>query len=228
MVTRFIAIDRRGAHVRTSDLASGAKTRSKGEEVGSVVDGSLPEVEPAPSDDVIEGQPDAAGSQSMDELPPQRAPRKRRRGLGAAIFTLLRKLWIPLVILAVVAAGGFTVSRLHGVFGAEKSLTYGDTPTEEAKTGNPKLLRYEIFGPPGTIAQISFFNDQGDPQFLDAVALPWTLEFPITGAAGIGSIAAQGDSDSLGCRILVDNVVKDEKIETHEASTFTSCILKAA
>ena len=43
----------------------------------------------------------------------------------------------------------------------------------------------------------------------------------------IGSIAAQGNSDSIGCRILVDGVVKDEKV-THEVSAFTSCLLKAA
>jgi Mycobacterium membrane protein len=144
------------------------------------------------------------------------------------MFRLLRKLWIPLVVLIVVGAGGLAVSRLHGVFGSENSLAYGDTASDEGTPVDPKIMRYEIFGPPGTVAQISYFNEKGDPQFLEAVPLPWTLEFPITGAAGIGSIAAQGDSDSIGCRILVDGVVKDEKIESHEASTFTACILKAA
>ncbi len=120
------------------------------------------------------------------------------------------------------------MSRLHGVFGSENLLPYGDTASDEAKPVDPKLLRYEIFGPPGTVAQISYFNEKGDPQFLDAVPLPWSLEFPITGAAGIGSIAAQGDSDSIGCRILVDDVVKDEETASHEASTFISCLLKAA
>jgi hypothetical protein len=78
------------------------------------------------------------------------------------------------------------------------------------------------------VAEISFFNEKGDPQFLDDVPLPWSLQFPIEGAAGIGSIAAQGDSDSIGCRILVDDVVKSEKVASHEASSFTSCLLKAA
>ncbi|MCK0173971.1 MULTISPECIES: MmpS family transport accessory protein [Mycobacteriaceae] len=140
----------------------------------------------------------------------------------------MRRLWIPLVVVIVVAAGGFTVSRLHGVFGSDTSLAYGDTATEDTRPVNPKILRYEIFGPPGTVAQISFFNGNGDPEFLQEVALPWSLEFPITGAAGVGSVAAQGDSESLGCRILVDGEIKDEKIATHEVSTFTSCMLRAA
>ncbi len=132
------------------------------------------------------------------------------------------------MVLIVVAAGGFTVSRLHGIFGTDDSLTYGDTAEDGAQPVDPKILKYEVFGPPGTVAQISFFNGNGDPQFLEGVPLPWSLEFPITGAAGVGSVAAQGDSESLGCRILVDDEVKAEKFATHEASTFTACLLKAA
>ncbi len=118
------------------------------------------------------------------------------------------------------------MSRLHGIFGSEKHQSYADTKVD-TKPSNPKHLRYEIFGPPGTVADISYFGDDGDPQHVDGVSLPWSLEFAITGAASIGSIAAQGDSDSIGCRILVDGVVKAEKV-THEVSAFTSCLLKAA
>ena len=78
------------------------------------------------------------------------------------------------------------------------------------------------------MAQISYFDGNGDPKFIKGVSLPWSLEFPISTAASIGSIAAQGDSDSIGCRILVDGVVKAEKITKHEASSFASCVLKAA
>ena len=143
------------------------------------------------------------------------------------IFRVLKRLWIPLVVLAVIGAGGLTVSRLHGIFGSENRLPYADSRVADTKPFNPKHLRYEIFGPPGTVADISYFGDNGDPQHVDGVRLPWSLEFAITGAASIGSIAAQGDSDSIGCRITVDGVVKAEKV-THEVSAFTSCLLKAA
>ena len=89
-------------------------------------------------------------------------------------------------------------------------------------------MRYEVFGPPGTVAVISYFDANADPQHADGVSLPWSVEFAITAATAIGSVAAQGDSDSIGCRILVDGVVKAEKITHHEASAFTSCMLKAA
>jgi hypothetical protein len=57
--------------------------------------------------------------------------------------------------------------------------------------------------------------------------LPWSLKFEMTGTSALGSILAQGDSDSIGCRILVDDDVKAEKI-SNEYNAFTSCLLKAA
>jgi hypothetical protein len=124
-------------------------------------------------------------------------------------------------------AGGFTVSRLHGIFGSEKRLSYADTRTDEAKPFNPKHLKYEVFGPPGTVADISYFDVNADPQRVDGVRLPWSLDIATTLPAIVGNIVAQGDSDSIGCRILVDGVVKAEKIN-HEVNAFTFCLLKAA
>ncbi|WP_163702111.1 MmpS family transport accessory protein [Mycolicibacterium sarraceniae] len=139
----------------------------------------------------------------------------------------MARLWIPLLIAAVIGAGGFTVSRLHGVFGAETSTPYSDTKVNPGKPYNPKHIRYEIFGAPGTLAEISFFNGDGDPEHQVDVALPWSFEFPLTTTGSIGSVAAQGDSDMIGCRIMIDGKVKSEKI-TNEASAFASCVLKAA
>jgi hypothetical protein len=126
----------------------------------------------------------------------------------------------------VIAVGGFTVSRLHGLFGSEKRLSYADTRVDN-KPYNPQHLRYEVFGPPGTVALISYYDDTGSPQHVEAASLPWSLEFAVTAATGIGSVAAQGDSDSIGCRILLDGVVKAEKV-TNEVSAFTSCMLKGS
>ena len=154
--------------------------------------------------------------------------RPRRRSPRSAVFRLLRRLWIPLIIIVVVAAGSVAVSRLRGIFGSENSPTYGDTKDGQAQPFNPKYIRYEVFGPAGTVADISFFDANGNPANEEGVSLPWSLEFPMTTAASIGSVAAQGDSGSIGCRISVDGSVKAEKITTHEVSSFTSCLLGAA
>jgi hypothetical protein len=128
----------------------------------------------------------------------------------------------------VIGAGGLTVSRLHGIFGSEKRQSYADTRTDEAKPFNPKHLKYEVFGPPGTVAKISYFDVNADPQHVDGASLPWSLDIATTLPAIVGNIVAQGDSDSIGCRIVVDGVVKAEKITHHEVNAFTFCLLKAA
>jgi hypothetical protein len=136
-------------------------------------------------------------------------------------------LWIPLIILVVIAAGGFTVTRLHSVFGSEKRPSYADTKINDTKPFNPKHLTYEVFGPAGTVATISYFDVNADPQHIEGVPLPWSLDIATTQATAVGSIAAQGDSDSIGCRIMVDGEVKAERI-SNEVNAFTFCLLKAA
>jgi hypothetical protein len=119
------------------------------------------------------------------------------------------------------------VSRLHGIFGSEKRAAYTDTKVNDSKPFNPKHMTYEVFGPAGAVANISYFDANAEPTFVKGQSLPWSLTFEITEAAGAGSIMAQGDSDSLGCRILVDDKVKAEKI-SNQTNAFTSCLLKSA
>jgi len=140
---------------------------------------------------------------------------------------VLKRVWIPLLVLVVIGAGGFTVSRLHGIFGSEKRPTYADTQSNDTKPYNPKHLTYEVFGPPGTVATIAYFDVNGEPQHVQGASLPWSLQFEITAATAGGVVLAQGDSNSIGCRIKVDDEVKEEKI-SNQVNAFTSCTLKAA
>jgi MmpS family membrane protein len=127
----------------------------------------------------------------------------------------------------VIGAGGLTVSRLHGIFGSEKRASYADTKINDNKTFDPKHVVYEVFGPPGTVADISYFDVNADPQLVESASLPWSLDIATNLATVVGNIVAQGDGDSIGCRIVVDGVVKAERI-THEVNAFTFCMLKAA
>jgi Mycobacterium membrane protein len=148
-----------------------------------------------------------------------------KKGRSPTIFGLLKRLWIPLLVLVVVGAGGFTVSRLHGIFGAEDRPSYADTKASDSKPFDPKQMIYEVFGPAGTVANISYFDAQTEPQYVTNVSLPWRLQFDIGDQTAIGSLMAQGDSDSIGCRISVDDEVKAEKISDN-VNAFTSCLLK--
>ena len=204
---------------------------STGGRLGAVPEGSVRDVAGTLPDVAIADLRDF-GQPSGRRLPlPQpgaqpalepRSPRKSHRNWRSAIFGVLRRLWIPLLILVVIGAGGLTVSRLHGVFGSEKGPLYAGTQANDNARFDPQHLTYEVFGPPGTLATISYFDADADPQHVEGVRLPWSVTFATTAETAVESVVAQGDSGSIGCRILIDGVVKAEKI-THEASAFTSC-----
>lgn len=135
--------------------------------------------------------------------------------------------WIPLVILVVVIVGGFTVHRIRGFFGSANRPSYSDTNLENSKPFNPKHLTYEIFGPPGTVADISYFDVNSEPQRVDGAVLPWSLHITTNDAAVMGNIVAQGNSDSIGCRITVDGKVRAERV-SNEVNAYTYCLVKSA
>lgn len=143
------------------------------------------------------------------------------------IFRILRRLWIPLLVLAVIGAGSFTVSRLHGVFGSEKHASYGDTVSTDAQTFDPKQVTYEVFGPPGAVAMISYFDGDGEPRTVRGIALPWSLSFEVTKATAVASLMAQGNSSTIGCRIKVNDEIEVERTSSR-MNALTFCLLKSA
>jgi MmpS family membrane protein len=154
----------------------------------------------------------------------KRAERKVKR---PSIFGFARRSWMVLVIAIAVAIAGFCVHRLHGVFGAHDSAAAGGSISDDIKPFNPKHVVYEVFGPPGTIANINYLDIGAQPQRVDNVPLPWTLSVTTTLPSVSVNIVAQGDTDEIGCRIIVNGVVKDEQTK-NEVHAQTFCLVKSA
>ena len=132
-----------------------------------------------------------------------------------------------MVVLAVVTVSTFAVYRVHGYFGSQKRESYADSNLESAKPFNPKRIIYQVFGPAGSSADISYFDVNSDPQRVDGAKLPWTLDISTTKPAVMGNLVAQGDSDSIGCRITVDGEVKAERV-SNGVDAYTFCVVKSA
>src|ERR1700757_4502739 len=139
---------------------------------------------------------------------------------------LIKRAWIPLVMVIVVAVGVFTVSRLHRIFGS--NMYRPDAGNADAIVQfNPKRVLYEIFGPAGTVADINYLDANSQPQRVDAATLPWSLMLVTTLTAVSANVVAQGDSDTIGCRITVNGDVRDEHtVDAYNAQT--SCLVKSA
>jgi nitrate reductase NapE component len=158
-----------------------------------------------------------------DDGPSKVADRKVKR---ISVFGALRRVWLPLVIVAVVAVAGFCVHRLQGVFGVHDHGSQSNSAPEDIKPFNPKHVVYEVFGPPGTVANINYLDIKAQPQRVDNAPLPWTLSVTTTLPSVSVNIVAQGDSDEIGCRIIVNGVVKDERI-ANELNAQTFCLVKS-
>jgi hypothetical protein len=139
----------------------------------------------------------------------------------------LRRAWIPLVIILVGALAVFSVYRLHGVFGKTEVTRAGSGLANDTKPFNPKQVTYEIYGPSGAVATINYLDLDAKPQIVRNTTLPWSLTLTTTAPAASANIVAQGDTDTIGCRIYVDGVLKDEKTSDGvDAQTF--CLVKSA
>lgn len=156
-----------------------------------------------------------------------RTPRSASSRKKVALSAVVKKTWIVLVIAVVVTVAGFSVNRLRGVFGAHDSKTTSNGLAEDIKPFNPKHVLYEVYGPPGTVANINYLDIDAQPRRVNNVPLPWTLSATTTLSSVSVNIVAQGDSDRIGCRITVNGVVKDER-SVNEVNAQTFCIVKSA
>jgi len=143
------------------------------------------------------------------------------------MFGALRRAWLPLLIVIVIAVGVFTVQRVRGFFGADDSGSSA-APFEDTKPFHPKIVVYDIFSPDGTYADINYLDLDATPQRIDGASLPWSLTLSTTNPAVSPNIVAQGDGATIGCRVTIDGVVKEERITTGPVSAQTFCIVKSA
>jgi MmpS family membrane protein len=124
---------------------------------------------------------------------------------------LLSRRWMLLVAVLVVAVAGFAVYRLNGIFGSHDVTSTPSGAENDIVPFNPKHVVLEVFGAPGTVATITYLDVHAQPQRVDDATLPWAYDTTTTDPAVFVNVSAQGDSDSIGCRIKIDDVVKDER-----------------
>jgi hypothetical protein len=84
----------------------------------------------------------------------------------------------------------------------------------------------EVFGAPGTVATINYLDVNAAPQRVDGATLPWSYTITTTQPAVVANVVAQGNSDSIGCRITVNGEVKAERT-VNEVNAYTFCLDKS-
>ena len=143
-----------------------------------------------------------------------------------SIARRLMRRWMLLVAIVVVAVAGFAVYRLNGIFGSHDIVSTPSGSANQIVPFNPKHVVLEVFGAPGTTATITYLDVNAQPQRVDDATLPWTYDTTTTQPAVFVNVSAQGDSESIGCRIKIDDVVKDERT-VNTLNAYTYCLDKS-
>lgn len=141
------------------------------------------------------------------------------------VISALKRVWLPVLIVVAVTVGAFSVANLRSVFGSDGAVV---TPVgnDTAEKFNPKVVVYEVFGT-GSTAVINYTDLDGLPQRTGEVSLPWSLRLETTVPSVMPNLVVQGDGQSIGCRVLVDDEVKDERT-AQGVNAATYCLVKAA
>jgi Mycobacterium membrane protein len=140
---------------------------------------------------------------------------------------VVKRAWIPLAIVVLVAIAGSAVYRLHGVFGVHRATSVVGARADDIKPFNPKRVTLEVFGAAGTVADINYLDVNAEPQRVDGTRLPWAYSVATMAPAVSVNVVAQGDGEVIGCRITVNGQLKDQRtVEGIHPQTF--CLVKSA
>ncbi len=127
--------------------------------------------------------------------------------------------------MVVLALSAVIVARLHRIF-ASQDLNANAGAGIEIVQFNPKYIGYEAFGPPGTIADINYWDAEANVHQLNNVPLPWSYTVVTVLPAVQGNMIVQGNSNEIGCRIKIDDVVRDER-RAIGGNAQTFCLVKS-
>ncbi len=139
----------------------------------------------------------------------------------------LKKYWVVVVIVVALFSAGVVVARLRTFFDSDQPLAPDSGHADAIVPFNVKRVTYEIVGPPATSGRVSYLDDKGRTHEESFSGLPWSVTVSTTDPGLLANVVAQGDSVTLGCRILVDGkVVVEQHAKGADAQTF--CLEKAA
>ncbi|MGZ4510285.1 MAG: MmpS family transport accessory protein [Mycobacterium sp.] len=145
---------------------------------------------------------------------------------GISVASLVKRGWMVLVAVLVVALAGFGIYRLHGIFGSHNNTSANSGLSNEIVPFNPKQVVLEVFGSPGATATINYLDVNAQPQQVKDAMLPWSFTITTTEPAVVANVVAQGNGDTLGCRVIVNGEVKDQRT-VNKADAYTFCLDKS-
>ena len=132
---------------------------------------------------------------------------------------------MPLIAVVAVSVGAVAMWKVHEFSDPPPVVTVNEpaAPPEFSI----KRLTYELFGSAGQGGMLVWVDVDGHPHQVNLTDLPWSHTESTTLTVVSGSVSAQVHGGELGCRMLVNGVVRDEQSDTHQDAQ-VMCRVKSA
>ncbi|MUM19353.1 MULTISPECIES: MmpS family transport accessory protein [unclassified Mycobacteroides] len=132
---------------------------------------------------------------------------------------------MPLVAVIALSVAAGSMWKVHQFSAPGPVITVN--PPQAPPEFTPKTLTYEVFGSVGNGGMLSYVDISGHPHQEDVTTLPWSHTETTTLTVVSGSISVQVRGGQVGCRIRVNDVVRDEQSDDH-ADANVMCRVKSA
>ena len=144
------------------------------------------------------------------------------------MFRLIKKAWMPLLLVVVVALGSYVVLRIRDSFGANAHASSAEANADDTKPFNPKHITYEVTAPSGGSVSVNFLDQDGQPHLVENAPLPWSYTIVTTLPSMSANIVAQGSNNvsAIRCRVVVEGQVRDDR-SSDEYQPFIYCLVKS-
>jgi hypothetical protein len=143
----------------------------------------------------------------------------------SAVTPVLARAWLPLVTVVALSLAAVCMWKVHAASAPGPVLAVNLPQAPEEFT--PKRLTYELFGDIGSGGMLDYVDIDQHPHRIDLTMLPWSHTETTTLTVVSGSISAQVHGGQVGCRMLVNDIVRDEQSATREDADVT-CRVKSA
>jgi hypothetical protein len=132
---------------------------------------------------------------------------------------------MPLVAVVAIGVGLLCMYKVHQFSEPEPVITVNGPQAPEQF--NVKRITYEVFGSVGQGVKLVYIDIDGHPHQVDVTTLPWSHTETTTLTVASGSISVHVRGGQVGCRMLVDDVVRDEHSSDHQDAD-VQCRVKSA
>ena len=145
------------------------------------------------------------------------------------MFPIVKRAWIPLLLVVVISLGAYAVVRIRDTFGANAAVASGEGNADNTKPFNPKHITYEITGASRGRVDVDYLDENGQPHRVDAALMPWSYTIVTTlppMSANVVAKAKRTAVDALRCRVIVDGQVRDDR-RSDDYQPFIYCLVKS-